>query len=248
MAEAPRSVPQPDAATENPSPSTAIGTRKEAEPERASRPTLAAPVAPPAAPPRRANETTNSSAPVPLAVEPISTGKTAASGAEPRKPADAVPREPAAVVEAAALPARAPGAPPEQAPLTQEKAAAAPQEKAAPPSVAAAQDSSAPFRRGDLIREGDTDVVPPILRSVPEPRMPSLAARQRRDTMILVRVLVDENGNVTSAEVQDDDPSKKVFHAEAMRAAKGASFDPGTKGGVPGKMYSTLPVRFKAGN
>jgi hypothetical protein len=33
-----------------------------------------------------------------------------------------------------------------------------------------------------------------------------------------------------------------------MRAAKGASFDPGTKGGVPGKMYSTLPVRFKAGN
>jgi TonB family protein len=114
-------------------------------------------------------------------------------------------------------------------------------------AVDAQESSKSPFRRGDLIREGDTDVVPPILRSVPEPRMPRLAERQRRDAMILVRVLVDENGSVTTAEVQDNDPAKKVFHAEALRAAKNASFEPGTKGGIPGKMYSTLPVRFRAG-
>jgi TonB family protein len=78
--------------------------------------------------------------------------------------------------------------------------------------------------------------------------MPPLAGRQRRDAMILVRVLVDENGNVTTAEIQDNDPSTKVFHPEALRTAKRAKFEPGTKGGVPGKMYSTLPVRFKAGS
>jgi TonB family protein len=190
-------------------------------------------------PARRVPETAGARAPEPLAVEPQADSKTTPAVVEARREEDAH-REPQAALEAAAPPASVPAAPQQKDPAQE---AAQPQRAEA----VAGQESKTSFRRGDLIREGDTDVVPPILRSVPEPRMPRLVERQRRDAMILVRVLVDEFGNVTAAEVQDNDPAKKVFHAEALRAAKSASFEPGTRGGVPGKMYSTLPVRFRAG-
>ena len=191
---------------------------------------------------------------MPLPVEPITSAKPAASK-KPPVDSDRVANEaePATAVGADSVQQPAARAA-EPEPVAREPVASdRPQPGITPaPRTAGADPSTsqprAAFRRGDLIREGDTDVVPPILRSVPEARMPPLAERQRREAVILVRVLVDENGNVASAEIQDTDPSRKMFHPEALRAAKRARFEPGTKDAIPGKMYQTLPIRFRAGS
>jgi TonB family protein len=207
--------------------------------------------APPPAPPQRPvqvaqrpasgdNTGSTANAPVPLPVEESRSARSAAPDSQPAKiePVD----RPSSTVARSATEAAAPKSSAPEPP-----AASAETRPASSGSTGPLTQSSAPFQRGDLIREGDTNVVPPILESVPEPRMPALAERQRREAMILVRVLVDETGSVASAEIQDTDPSKRIFHAEALRVARHASFEPGTKDGIPGKMYSTLPVRFRAG-
>jgi len=107
-------------------------------------------------------------------------------------------------------------------------------------------ESSNESREGGVVADkGDSVVVPPLLKSVPQPRLPALAERQHRQAVVLIRVLVDESGNVLEAEVQNDDPDKKIFFEEALRVARKATFEPGTRDGVKSRMYSTIPVQFR---
>jgi TonB family protein len=88
-------------------------------------------------------------------------------------------------------------------------------------------------------------VMPPVLKAIPPPRLPALAERQRREAVILVRVLVDEQGKVLEAEVQDNDPQHRIYFQEALRVAKMASFTPATRNGVASRMFLTIPVQFR---
>jgi protein TonB len=154
------------------------------------------------------------------------------------------PSRPALAAGPAAGPAAAAPPPDERAPV-----AAAPVHSVEAASKAARdrREASAVKPRQPAESGGDADaaMVPPVLRDLPQPRLPPLAERQRREAVILVRVLVDEQGRVVEAEVQDDDPQRRIFFQEALRVARAATFEPGTRHGVAARMHSTIPVQFR---
>ena len=112
-----------------------------------------------------------------------------------------------------------------------------------PPAKPAIETARPKVRRGDLITGGDGVVEPKVL-SQANPRFPEVARRLGKDGgIVTVRVLVDENGKVLKTELV-----KKLgfgFDAEAMNAAKRATWAPATKYGVPVKMWKELNVKFQ---
>ena len=135
--------------------------------------------------------------------------------------------QPAATVAAANTPPPAAPAPAEAAPVP--AATVAP----AAPSV----------RPGDLVTAGPGTITP-RLQVRPRPNYPVIAQRLRKEATVVVRVLVDETGKVSTAELK----SREVgfgFDHEALRAARGARFTPASKEGVPVKMWVDLPIEFK---
>jgi protein TonB len=107
----------------------------------------------------------------------------------------------------------------------------------------AAPESRPAVRRGDLVEAGP-GVAPPVLVSAPDPAYPPLAARLRRQARVVVRVLVDENGSVTRAEVASGDKSNLGFNEAALAAARKSTFRPASKDAVSVKMWSEIPFSF----
>jgi TonB family protein len=113
--------------------------------------------------------------------------------------------------------------------------------------VAAAQ-PGAPLRpmvRGDLIPPGAPGASPPRLLSRPEPAYPDRARRRQVESDVLLLVLVDENGHVIRTIVKRTDDPGVGFNEAARRAALRATFNPASRDGLPGKMWTELPFSFR---
>ncbi len=98
------------------------------------------------------------------------------------------------------------------------------------------------MKRGDLLKPGPGVVAPRLLER-PQPVYPERARRRRKQARVVVRVLVDENGRVLQAVAP---PAGRFgFGLAAKRAALGARFEPATRDGIAGKMWTELPFEFK---
>jgi TonB family protein len=68
--------------------------------------------------------------------------------------------------------------------------------------------------------------------------------RLNRGATVVVRVLVDESGQVVEAEIE----GRKAglgFDEEALQAARSSTFQPAKKFDVPVKMWTTLRFDFR---
>jgi len=87
-------------------------------------------------------------------------------------------------------------------------------------------------------------VTPPEIVRQPQARYPEIARRMGRQATVLLRVLVDETGEV--AEVERI--GKRVgsgFDEAAIQAARLARYRPGTEDGKPKAMWTTLRIEFR---
>lgn len=111
-----------------------------------------------------------------------------------------------------------------------------------PPPIA--KPTASQVRLGDLVEMGPGVVPPQVLRR-PAPRYPEMARRfNKKSATVVVKVLVDENGQVSRAELAGPE-AKFGFDAEALSSAKKAVYKPATKEGVRVKMWHTLSVEFR---
>ena len=99
-------------------------------------------------------------------------------------------------------------------------------------------------QRGELVDPGP-GVVPPRSIQIPAAHYPALAQRQRREATVVVSVLVDENGRVVEARVDQGGPPGFGFDEAALEAARRATFHPATKDGVEVKMWKQIRLGFR---
>jgi len=109
----------------------------------------------------------------------------------------------------------------------------------APARPAPVKDSE--VSRGDLVGPGP-GVVEPALIAPPRVSYPPLARRQRVSGRVIVLVLVDENGNVSDARLQQGVLSKLGVNEAVLEAVRKSRFRSATKSGVPVKMWRTVVV------
>lgn len=98
--------------------------------------------------------------------------------------------------------------------------------------------------RGDYIKPGPGVASPQLIRRV-EPVYPRRALRQRVAAHVVIAVLVDENGRVIRTTIQESNDPGLGFNEAAREAALRAVFEPPTRDGVPGKMWTMLPFGFR---
>ena len=99
-------------------------------------------------------------------------------------------------------------------------------------------------KAGDLVEPGP-DVIDPVLIEHPELKFPKAAKKQKiRKMVVRLRVLVDENGNVLEAKL--DEPAGNGFDESAMKVACQAQFIPATHGSVQVKMWTELPFYYRS--
>jgi len=184
--------------------------------------------------------------------------------------AEPVPTLPAVEVSPTVAPASTPiapaPAPADTAPATEEfQAASQPAPPpAAPPAAAApapeqpkpkkkvvlseeaavAPTEVSPMQPGDLIRRGMPNVEPPIPLDIPAYSYPAAARGSGRKANVRMRLLVDENGHVLEAKVVDGDDSAFGFDETALAAARQVVFQPATRDGIAGKMWTDLILEF----
>ena len=117
-------------------------------------------------------------------------------------------------------------------------------EAAAPPPPPPPPPRAPQVRRGDLVEMGPGVVAPKLVRR-PNPRFPEQARRlARTDAKVLIKVLIDENGKVTKAELVGERQGYG-FDTEALNSAKRSVYKAATKDGVPVKIWQTLAVEFR---
>ncbi|HSN69361.1 MAG TPA: TonB family protein, partial [Thermoanaerobaculia bacterium] len=152
-------------------------------------------------------------------------------------------------------------APPPQAPATatgaEEQAADAPivaPPAATPPPVptetAAAQAETAapqepPTRRGDYVAPGTPGLAEPELIALRKVTYPPLAKARKIQGIVILQVLVSETGSVIEARVLRGVKPDLGFDAAALDAARGGTFKPAVKDGVPVRTHKTVTVPFK---
>lgn len=131
------------------------------------------------------------------------------------------------------------------APTPAPKATEAPTQvaRATPTPAPTAAPTQAPaVRVGDLVEAGPGVVAPRLTRQ-PALRYPPLAQRMRKEATVVVRVLVDERGQVVQAERSGTEAGFGLDDA-AVEFAKACGYSPATKDGVKVKMWTDLKVAF----
>ncbi len=120
------------------------------------------------------------------------------------------------------------------------------QEKTPPPAPEPAKPAPAAprTREGDLVTPG-AGVTPPALVSFPKAEYPPLARRLRVEGVVVVSVLVDENGQVQETRMDEPIEQKVGINEAALSAARSARYKPATKEGVRVKMWTRLRIPFK---
>jgi periplasmic protein TonB len=86
--------------------------------------------------------------------------------------------------------------------------------------------------------------VRPVPVKTPPPSFPSDLRRDGVSGMVAVKVLVDENGNVSECAVTKS--SHAEFEAPALAAVRNWKFKPASKGGAPVKAKLIIPIKFEA--
>ena len=137
-------------------------------------------------------------------------------------PSDSATAEP--VTQAAAPPTGAP-------------AAASP---SAPPSRAPGE-----VRAGDLVTMG-AGVIPPKMIRRGNFRYPPLAQRMKKEAVVTLRILIDENGRVLDAKNSGATAGFGMDEA-AADYARSCSFSAAAKNGIPVQMWIDLKVSFSLG-
>jgi TonB family protein len=99
-------------------------------------------------------------------------------------------------------------------------------------------------RVGELVEAGP-GVVPPQLVSFRKPEYPPLARSLRVEGIVVVSVLVDENGRVQDVRMATPMQKKVGINEAALAAARNARYRPATKDGVRVKMWTRLRIPFK---
>ncbi len=135
-------------------------------------------------------------------------------------------------------------APPPAAEAPQETAKARSAEPPVRPSSEAAGDNPGGGNTAAAAAAAGGVTVPPKLVSSAKPEYPPLARKLRVEGVVVLSVLVDEQGHVVDLRVQEPSPSLG-FNEAAVQAARGAVFKPATKDGVPVKMWARLRIPFK---
>jgi TonB family protein len=170
---------------------------------------------------------------------------------EMQKAADATAaaRPPAgkSVAQAVAPTAAAPSVEPSPEPKVAE-APPRPEPTAVPPPPLEPSPVSAPparqeapeVSRGDLVGPGP-GVVEPALLSSPKVSYPPAVRQQIVPGKVVVLVLVDENGAVAGARLQQGVVSRLVNEA-VLQSVRGSKFQAATKNGIPVKMWRTIVV------
>jgi TonB family protein len=77
--------------------------------------------------------------------------------------------------------------------------------------------------------------------SLPKPAYPPVAQAAKASGTVVVHVIVDENGNVTSARAISGHP---LLQASAVAAARAAKFNPTKLGGEPVKVTGLITFQF----
>jgi len=210
-----------------------------------------APVTPAAAPapaptPAVAPGSLTPVAPAPAAIDPK------AVEAEVQRQVAAKRREleKAAAAKAASEAAAAPTAEPSPVPTEPEPTAVPtavptrPEPTAVPTEIPTlAEANTVEVRRGDLVGPG-AGVVEAVLVSPPRVVYPPIARQQRIEGRVVVLVLVDENGNVTEARLQQG-VAQAVVNNAVLAGVKSAKFRPATKNGLAVKMWRPLIVEVR---
>lgn len=100
---------------------------------------------------------------------------------------------------------------------------------------------------GAPIAGSEPGVVKPVLLEKAPAEYPPLARRKRVGGQVVVAVYVDENGNVTNAVVSKGNRSIPAFNKAAVEAARQCRFQPATRDGIAGKMWTEITYDFKPG-
>jgi len=87
-----------------------------------------------------------------------------------------------------------------------------------------------------------SEVVAPVLMQRVEPRYPSVFLRTGVSATVVVRCVIDKNGNVRDAEVLV--PGLPPFNAEVLRVVSQWKYKPATFGGRAVDSYLNLTVHF----
>ena len=93
--------------------------------------------------------------------------------------------------------------------------------------------------------ELDVGVVAPVLVSLPQPATPSGGRKLKEELTVVVRVLVDEKGEVATAVIASGPSFRRKFRDAAIEAAKQARFRPARRGNTLGRMWTEVRVTFR---
>ena len=136
-------------------------------------------------------------------------------------------------------------APPTEAPAVAEPTAEPTEAPAPTPApLHAAPAAEAELKRGDLVGPGP-GVVEPALLSQLNITYPPLARQQRISGRVVVLVLVDEDGRVSEAKLQQGVPGKSGVNEAVLDAVRRAKYRAASKNGVAVKMWRPVVVDVK---
>ena len=225
--EIPASVRSQEAPTETELPPAA--QQIEAEPQRQSTQQQSESAPPAQKPPPARSMPAPSVPPVkPEPPAPAPTEPTPAESPEPEPPAPTLPEPTPAESTPSELPAPTPGPP-----TTSESEPSPPAAEPTPPE--------APLPTpGDLVPHPDQ---PPRIIEKVQPVYPAIARTRRLSDTVILRVLVDENGQVLEVEVVR--AKYPFFRAAAVEAVRKFRFAPARHRGVPVKSWIIVPIRFQ---
>jgi TonB family protein len=147
-----------------------------------------------------------------------------AAGPSPGPPSEPSPADPQGEP-----PAEGEGPPPDEAPGAQ------PAEPPPPPGPEVTQE----------IFELGVGVVPPVLLELPTPALPDDSRKLRDELTVVVRVLVDETGGVSAAEIASGPTFRRNYREAALEAAEKARFRPAQRGNNIGRMWTEVRVVFR---
>ncbi len=149
--------------------------------------------------------------------------------------------------EAASTPVPVPPPTTAAAPPTTEAAAPPP---GAPAAAAASPETtpsptSAPTQPGSLVSANDPKLIPPFLVSENKVVYPPLAYQHGIEGSVDLTALVDENGRVADVTVARAKPRNVGFESAALQSVRSRRYRPGTKDGVPVRVWVTIHMEFK---
>lgn len=86
--------------------------------------------------------------------------------------------------------------------------------------------------------------IKPIYRSNPPPKYPRMARRKKYQGVVILDVLVNQNGGVGDIRIFRSS-GYSILDKAAINAVKGWLFEPGKRGDMPVDMRVTVPVHFR---